>query len=145
MISLKNCITGFRFMKEFNNSKCIPPFLKTVQKLSDIKRSFKICKKIANRWKLWEKLSYWVRSCQKPCDTIGFKGVVKKYAWSDSEFPTVSLYFSSNEIIVQEEYLLYDLHDLIGIVGGNLGFFIGLSIFEIVKMIFSLINYSLMN
>ena len=132
-------------MKDFTHSKCIPQFLKTIHQLSNIKTSFKICKKIGNRWKLWQKLSNLVKSCLKPCNTIGFKGEAKKYAWSDSEFPTLSLYFSSNEIIVQEEYLLYNLHDLIGIIGGNLGFFIGLSIFEIVKMIFSFIDYSFKN
>ena len=42
---------------------------------------------------------------------------------------------ASNEMKVQEEYLVYNEVDLVGIVGGNLGLFVGFSFFEKVKQI----------
>ena len=132
---------NFRLMMDYNDSKCIPSYLKTIKDLSKIKYNFMICNKTAAHAILWEKMSSMVKSCPKPCNTNGFNGEVKKYAWGDGEVPVLTLFFSSNEIIVQEEYLLYNLHDFIGIVGGNLGLFIGLSLFELVKMIFSVITY----
>ena len=41
----------------------------------------------------------------------------------------------TNEMKVHEEYIVYNEVDLVGIVGGNLGLFIGFSFFEKVKQV----------
>ena len=51
----------------------------------------------------------------------------------------ISGFKASNEMKVQEEYLVYNEVDLVGIVGGNLGLFVGFSFFEKVKQVINFI------
>ena len=69
----------------------------------------------------------------------------KKFdGWSEPRAAMYYAYYVSNEIKVQEEYLVYGDVDLVGIVGGNLGLFIGFSfydkIIQFIKIFVDLIN-----
>ncbi len=39
--------------------------------------------------------------------------------------------FETNDVIVLEEYLLYDFNDIIAAVGGSLGLFLGFSCLQV--------------
>ena len=45
----------------------------------------------------------------------------------------ISLSLSTDEVKVQEEYLIYNEVDLVGIIGGTMGLFIGFSFFDIIN------------
>ena len=47
----------------------------------------------------------------------------------------INILFPTKEVKLQEEYLIYGIVDLIGIVGGNLGLFIGFSFYDVIKCI----------
>ena len=62
--------------------------------------------------------------------------MTKKFdGWSEPRTATYYAYYVSNEIKVQEEYLVYGDVDLVGIVGDNLGLFIGFSFHDVLGKI----------
>ena len=131
-------------MKEYDTSKCVPLILRSIVEATKINKSFTICNKTSGKENFienWKNLSNHINNCQKSCKTIEFKGNVKTYeGWDDFEGLRLMMYYSSNEINVQEEYLLYDIVDVVGIVGGNLGLFIGFSFVGLVTKFFSMLN-----
>ena len=52
----------------------------------------------------------------------------------------ISLSLSTNEVKVQEEYLIYNEVDVVGIIGGTMGLFIGFSFFDIVNDVIAYIS-----
>ena len=148
MISISKCIL-FRYMNlYYNSTNCMPLILKTIRDLSQTKSNYPICNKTSNLDPVIEynKFAMLINKCQKPCNTVEYKGDVKKHeGWRAVKGLEVSMYFPSNEIKVQEEYLLYHLVDLVGIIGGNMGLFLGFSFFEFVKIFFSKLNNYFLN
>ena len=73
------------------------------------------------------------RKCLKPCNILEYQGSTEN---TDKIRPgkiQISLSLSTDEVKVQEEYLIYNEVDLVGIIGGTMGLFIGFSFFDIVN------------
>ena len=51
----------------------------------------------------------------------------------------MTVFFNTYDVTVQEEYLIYGEVDLVGIIGGNLGLFIGFSFSGFINEIINLI------
>ena len=126
-----------RFIDLYNNLTCLPIQLKTIEELSKAKAIKKSClqmmssKKIMKYWQKIMIFSY--RKCLKPCNILEYQGQTEI---KDKIIPgkiQISLSLSSDEVKVQEEYLIYNEVDLVGIIGGTLGLFIGFSFFDIVN------------
>ena len=75
------------------------------------------------------------KHCPKRCNMLHYNGKVDSLiGMVPSEYYVeFEYFFSSNEVEVQKEYLVYDMNDLIGFVGGTLGLFVGFSFFELAK------------
>ena len=57
--------------------------------------------------------------------------------WLDPKYTILQYYFSSDEVVERQEYLVYDDNALIGYIGGTLGLFLGLSCFGLLKSSFN--------
>ena len=57
--------------------------------------------------------------------------------WFDPKYTILQYYFSSDEVVERQEYLVYDDNALIGYIGGTLGLFLGLSCFGLLKSSFN--------
>ena len=69
-----------------------------------------------------------MQECFEPCDTVEFQGIIRKSRkGNDSKLMVMHISFYSYNVDVLEEYLVYGEVDLVGIIGGNLGLFIGFS------------------
>ena len=113
----------------------------TIQELSQIEPKLEVCKHlsaISDKWNfVWKSKDH----CKNPCHLVEYFGRTQQ--WTDYSRPgtlTLSIYFVSNEVKVQEQYFIYNTVDLIGIVGGNLGLFIGFSFFDKIKQAISFIT-----
>ena len=130
----------------FNSTSCIPLILKSIRDLSQ-ETNYPICNFTSGHDPEieYQKFSMLINKCQKPCNTIEYKGDITIHeGWKNIKGLDIAMYFSSNEIKFQEEYVLYNTVDVVGIVGGNMGLFIGFSFSELVKYFFSkLTNYVL--
>ena len=129
-------------MEEFNSSTCMPIVYKTIYDLSRVQANVTFCSKMSHNIEggdVWlpERFINLTQECPKPCSAIEYKGETIKYeGWNLNPGKLgFYMYFASNEMKVQEEYLVYNEVDLVGIVGGNLGLFVGFSFFEKVKQI----------
>ena len=87
---------------------------------------------------IWKKIMEYIRECKMPCTIVEYQGTIKKYlGWGNfSEGATmINLFFLTDEVKLQEKYLIYGIVDLIGIVGGNLGLFVGFSFYDVIKCV----------
>ena len=57
--------------------------------------------------------------------------------WLNPKYTILQYYFSSDEVVERQEYLVYDDNALIGYIGGTLGLFLGLSCFGLLKSSFN--------
>ena len=127
-------------MKELGSFNCIPIPLITIQELSQIEPKLEVCKNLT----LMEQFSLtWILKgqCKNPCHLVEYFG--RSQQWTGYNKPgtlTLQISFVSNEVKVQEQYFIYSTVDLIGIVGGNLGLFIGFSFFDKIKQMISFIT-----
>ena len=126
-------------------AKCIPIEMTSIWNLSKIQGNFPVCntrttvldKETEYHWKRFGILS---QDCPKSCEMIEFKGEPIRYdGWSEPGKLTFHMFFSMNEIKIQEEYLVYNAVDLVGIVGGNLGLFIGFSFYDKIKQVITFV------
>ena len=53
------------------------------------------------------------------------------------KYTILQYYFSSDEVVERQEYLVYDDNAVIGYIGGTLGLFLGLSCFGLLKSSFN--------
>ena len=96
--------------------------------------------KSGDTYMAWKNLSILSQNCQKPCSITEYKGQTKKYkGWSTKNGLKFSIFLFTNEMKIHEEYIVYNEVDLVGIVGGNLGLFIGFSFFDKVKQVINFI------
>ena len=127
-------------MKELSSLNCIPIPLITIQELSQFEPKLEVCKNLT----ISEHFSLmWIfkNHCKNPCHLVEYFGRSQK--WIDHNKPgilSLQIFFVSNEVKVQEQYFIYNTVDLIGIIGGNLGLFIGFSFFDKIKQIISFIT-----
>ena len=128
-------------MKQFNKDKCLPIMLKSIEDFAHIDYNHEICEVMHENITRghWQEMLRLSQDCPKPCSTLEFRGEAKMYhGWSDPGIIQLGMYFSSNEIKVQEEYLVYGDVDLVGIVGGNLGLFVGFSFYDKIEFLIDL-------
>ena len=82
------------------------------------------------------------QTCHKACQIFQYAGKVKFIPMVDSELVGVdwTYTFSSNDMTVNEEYLIYDFVGALGSIGGSLGLFMGFSCldlgFHIIELLF---------
>ena len=132
-------------MKHLDPSECLPIPLTTIKELSDTKYHFKTCLNTSSLHQ-WRRLRYERSQCKNPCNIVEYIGRSQEHLdKDDKKLLTLIIYFVSNEIKVQEQYFIYSDVDLIGIVGGNLGLFIGFSFFDKIKQLISFITNRLHN
>ena len=123
-------------MDSSNYSKCYPKVVETIRMLSGSNITSNPCPKI--KQVMFHRYKYFLQSqkCPRPCEKIEYQGMIKEYlGWGSERHIFFLTYFLSNEMNVQEEYLVYNEADLIGIIGGNLGLFIGFSFHDILRRI----------
>ena len=132
-------------MDSSNYSECYPMVIETIKRLSGSNISSNPCPMIKQI--MTQRYGYFTQSqkCPRPCEKREYQGMVKEYlGWGSERHIFFLTYFLSNEMNVQEEYLVYNEVDLIGIIGGNLGLFIGFSFHDMLRNIISFfIWYSL--
>ena len=91
-----------------------------------------------------EKSKYYPKSdigYPDPCISLEYTGTVVKEKEKYSSNALMWNYgFVSHNMPVYEEYYLYDSTDIIGLIGGTLGMFIGFSIFDTIMAILSQIR-----
>ena len=84
------------------------------------------------------------KNCSEPCEILEYHTIkYKSRTWENiTNKITMNVFFNSYDLSVQEEYLIYGEVDLVGIIGGNLGLFIGFSFFGFInEIINSIANY----
>ena len=124
-----------RFMKAINIT-CLPIRYKTIMKLSGA-QPIPICqdpkKEIwKNLTKTWKKF---LSSCPNSCTQYKYQGKMKSLVGyvNDTKRIWMDYLFLSGYVEVHQEYLLYEIDDVIGSIGGTLGLFIGFSFLGILK------------
>ena len=124
--------------------KCLPISLTTIKKLGNITEEFPLCQKIIRKY--WPIIKSERKKCKNPCHIVEYVGRSEEPI-DENGIDTLYLIISfvSNEVKMQEEYLIYSEVDLIGIIGGNLGLFVGFSFFGKIKQLIYLITYHLQN
>ena len=124
--------------------KCLPISLTTIKKLGNIPEEFPLCQKIIRKY--WPIIRRQRKKCKNPCHVVEYVGRSQEPI-DENGIDTLNLIISfvSDEVKIQEEYLIYSEVDLIGIIGGNLGLFVGFSFFEKIKQLIYFMTYHLQN
>ena len=93
--------------------------------------------------KMWQNIfPESTQSCHKACQISQYTGKVKFVPMIDSQLIGVdwTYSFSSNDMTVNEEYLIYDFVGALGSIGGSLGLFMGFSCldlgFHLIELLF---------
>jgi Amiloride-sensitive sodium channel len=68
------------------------------------------------------------------CTKEGIINLINSYQFEIVFKTAVWIYFSTTTVMIQEEYLLYDMGTVVAAVGGNLGLFIGFSCLNLFEM-----------
>ena len=120
--------SDFRYMEVYNDTQCLIPGLRTIYKLANKTEFIPLCGKVSLADWRWQRMAKLMQECFEPCETLEFQGIVRK-SRKGKESKTMVMYisFNSYNVDVLEEYLVYGEVDLVGIIGGNLGLFIGFS------------------
>ena len=115
-------------MEVYNDTQCLIPGLKTINKLGNKTKFIPLCGKLSHADWRWQRMVRLMQKCNEPCESLEFQGIVRK---SRDVNTTKSLVmyvsFNSYDVEIHEEYLVYREVDLVGIIGGNLGLFVGFS------------------
>ena len=118
------------------SQECLPIDFWNYLKLSN--NSLPVCKTPQNSSD-WYFLEYLLaeqkENCPKRCNMLHYNGKVDSLIGivPNQYLVEFEYFFSSNEVEVKKEYLVYDMNDLIGFVGGTLGLFVGFSFYELAK------------
>ena len=135
-------------MNDTRSLPCLPIRYKTIMKLSGI-QPIPICpdskKEIWNH--LEKKWNKFLTRCPNSCKQYEYQGKMKSLNGfsNDSKSTGLDYLFLSGYIEVRKEYLLYEMDDVIGSIGGTLGLFIGFSFLGILKHFFEAIKNHLIN
>ena len=137
-----------RFMNDTRFLPCLPIRYKTIMKLSGI-RPMPICQD--SKKEMWKNLSKiwnkYLTTCPKSCTQIKYQGKMKSLIgyFNDSKTTGLDYLFLSWYIDVYKEYLVYEMDDVIGSIGGTWGLFIGFSFLGLLKHFFEKIKNHLIN
>ena len=121
-----------RFMNDNRFLHCLPVRYKTIMKLSSI-QPIPICQD--SKKEIWRNLTTkWnkiLTNCPYSCMQTEYRGKMK----------SLNGYFNySKSTGLDTEYSIYELHDVIGSIGGTLGLFIGFSFLGLLKHFFETIK-----
>ena len=123
-------------MNETRLLPCMPIRYKTIMKLSGV-QPMPICQD--SKKEMWNNLSRtWDKNldtCPNSCTQFQYQGKMKSLVGyvNDSKLVWMDFLFLSGYLQVHQEYLVYEIDDIIGSIGGTLGLFIGFSFLELVK------------
>ena len=67
--------------------------------------------------------------CPKPCSQFSLEKITKNIPSNDGT-SLVQLYYADNYMTLYEEYLIFDLNSIVGLIGGSLGLFLGFSFLQ---------------
>ena len=132
-------------MKKINIT-CLPIRYKTIMKLSGV-QPMPFCQD--SKKEMWNNLSRtWDKNldtCPNSCTQFQYKGKMKSLVGyvNDSKFIWMDYLYLSGYVEVHQEYLVYEIDDVIGSIGGTLGLFIGFSFLGILKDIIETIKNQL--
>ena len=68
--------------------------------------------------------------CPKPCSHFSLEKITKHIPSNDA-ISLVQLYYSDDYMTLYEEYLIFDLNSIVGLIGGSLGLFLGFSFLQL--------------
>ena len=133
-------------MNETRLLPCMPIRYKTIMKLSGV-QPIPICQDSKKEmWKSLEKIwNKFLTTCPNSCTQFQFQGKMKSLDgyFNNSKSTGLDYLYLSGYIEVHKEYLVYELDDVVGSIGGTLGLFIGFSFLGLFKHFFEAIkNYS---
>ena len=120
---------------------CLPISMKSIKELSQSDLELCTDVSVVKLENMWNKFMKHIGDCTRPCNIVEYQGTTKKFlGWGNFSHGAImiNLFFPTKEMKIQEEYLIYGIVDLIGIVGGNLGLFIGFSFFDVIKCVFDI-------
>ena len=123
-------------METVNASKCYQKAIESIKRFSNSNLKIYPCPLV--KQVMIDRARYFdlVQKCPRPCEVMEYQGITKEYiGWGTDRSLIFFTYFLSNELNVEEEYLVYNEADLVGIVGGNLGLFIGFSFHDVLGKI----------
>ena len=135
-------------MSTFNESNCLPIYMKTISKYGGLNKTLKDCE-FTNFDDYYYPFLKEFAACPRPCHSFNYQGITNNYNYWHKENDSKANYeyrgdiiFSTNEVLIKEEYLIYKSIDLIGIVGGTLGLFLGFSFYDyLIKFYNSMENF----
>ena len=73
-------------------------------------------------------------SCKKPCQAAKYEATMKANPDYRKDFMKFFADVGTNDIVIMEEYLVYDFNDIVSSVGGSLGLFLGFSCLEVCRV-----------
>ena len=123
-------------MNETRLLPCMPIRYKTIMKLSGV-QPMPICQDSKKEmWKSLEKIwNKFLTTCPNSCTQFQFQGKMKSLDgyFNNSKSTGLDYLYLSGYIEVHKEYLVYELDDVVGSIGGTLGLFIGFSFLGLLK------------
>ena len=73
--------------------------------------------------------------CTKPCTESKIDTITKGIPQDMKEWAMAMMYYVSDDIIVQEEYLVFDFNSIVIAAGGSLGLFVGFSFLQMADVL----------
>ena len=132
-------------MNETRSLPCLPIRYKTIMKFGGVQPK-PICQD--SKKEIWKNLTKnwntFLTSCPNSCKQYEYQGKMKSLDgyYNNSKATGLDYLYLSGYIEVHKEYLVYELDDVIGSIGGTLGLFIGFSFLGLLKYFFETIkNY----
>ena len=86
---------------------------------------------------------YDLHGCAKKCEILNYRGDLQINKDQKVEPKTVAIWYwmVSDELRVEQEYLINDTLGLIGYIGGTLGLFVGFSFFDLFSKLIFVFKY----
>ena len=135
-------------MSKFDESNCLPIYMETIGNYGGLNKTLKYCDfpKFDDFYYPFMKE---FAACPRPCHSLSYQVITNSYNYwhkgddvrANYEYQS-DVIFPTGEVLVKEEYLIYNLIDLIGIGGGTLGLFLGFSFYDyLIKFYNSMENF----
>ena len=133
--SLSNVLTISQFLnlsmekieknrEESGDPNCLPINYKTLMAADDRTNQTQICKTLDDTittFAYWNHVYSAIGECPKPCTKYQYSGKLSTWIGyvPTPKIAMLQYYFSTDELIKHEEYLLFDTMTIIGYVGGK--------------------------
>ena len=147
ILSMEN-IERSRKESEYSQDEfCLPLNYKTLIEADQNANSTPICtttNDTKHNFGYWNHIYNAIGHCAKPCQNMEYSGTVNTWIGylENNKVAILQYFFSTDETLIHEEYLLFDMLSIIGYVGGTLGLFIGFSfVDQFNRGIVMLMNY----